>query len=374
MKLHQEDPRLTAYALGELPPEEAAVVARAIAADPALRAAFTETEKTSHSLTETLCGEVQRLQPRQRDAIRRAAREAARQGKIENLSSHRTARKTWMAPLAAAAVIIGGVFLVTLFPKPDGAGGGKTVTANNDPVKGAGIEGQPEPGNVIRLPLKASGNSLSQVTDAIRGENRLPTKDEVRILEILNAFPLRVSGSVALWDGCKLGAEILPSPWKPSGSLVVVEIQGAKDGARALNVEYRAENGAVIGHRLIGAPPTNSDGVANPVSKMQANSRTLLVIEVESRDLRLGSLHWSVEGKEAPSLPLQRDPEREPSDDARFASLICAFGLWLRNEGGGMIDETLVLGVAREVAAGSIVADRYDFLALIDEATKLSDP
>ena len=82
MKLHQEDPRLTAYALGELPPEEAAVVARAIAADPALRAAFTETEKTSHSLTETLCGEVQRLQPRQRDAIRRAAREAARQGKI----------------------------------------------------------------------------------------------------------------------------------------------------------------------------------------------------------------------------------------------------------------------------------------------------
>ena len=39
-----------------------------------------------------------------------------------------------------------------------------------------------------------------------------------------------------------------------------------------------------------------------------------------------------------------------------------------------MIDETLVLGVAREVAAGSIVADRYDFLALIDEATKLSDP
>ncbi len=350
MKLHQEDPRLTAYALGELPPEEAAAVAHAIAVDPALRAAFAETEEMGESLTEALGGKMERLLPRQRDAIRRAAHEAARQGKVEHLSSHRTARKTWMAPLAAAAVIIGGVFLLILFPKPDGAGSGKPVTANNDPVKGGGIEGQPERGNVIRLPLKASGKSLSQVTDAIRGENHLP---------------------VALWDGCKLGAEILPSPWKPSGSLVVVEIQGAKDGARSLSVEYRAEDGVVIAHRLIGYPTSDAAGDANPVSDMEANSCTLLVIEVESRDLRLGSLHWSVGGKEAPPLPLVRDPEREPSDDARFASLICAFGLWLRNEGGDRIDEPLLLGLAREVAAGSLVADRYDFLALIDEATKL---
>lgn len=371
MKLHQEDPRLTAYALGELPPEEAAAVAHAIALDPALRAAFEETEEVSHSLTEALGGEMERLQPRQRDAIRRAAHETARQGKVENLSSHRTARKTWMAPLAAAAVVIGGVFLLTLFPKPDGAGSGKAVTANNDPVKGGGIEGRPDRGNVIRLPLKASGKSLSQVTDAIRGENRLPSRDEVRIPEMLNAFPLKTKGSVALWDGCKLGAEILPSPWKPSGSLVVVEIQGAKESARSLSVEYRAEDGVVIAHRLIGYPTAVAAGDANPVSRMEANSRTLLVIEVESRDLRLGSLHWSVGGKEAPPLPLVRNPEREPSDDACFASLICAFGLWLRNEGGGIIDEPLLLGLAREVAAGSLVADRYDFLALIDEATRL---
>ena len=371
MKLHQEDPRLTAYALGELPPEEAAAVAHAIAVDPALRAAFAETEEMGESLTEALGGKMERLQPRQREAIRRAAHETARQGKVEHLSSHRTARKTWMAPLAAAAVVIGGVFLLTLFPKPDGAGSGKPVTANNDPVKGGGIEGQPERGNVIRLPLKASGKSLSQVTDAIRGENRLPGRDEVRIPEMLNAFPLKTKGSVALWDGCKLGAEILPSPWKPSGSLVVVEIQGAKESARSLSVEYRAEYGVVIAHRLIGYPTAVADGDANPFSRMEANSRTLLVIEVESRDLRLGSLHWSVGRKEAPPLPLVSDPEREPSDDARFASLISAFGLWLRNEGGGRIDEPLLLGLAREVAAGSLVADRYDFLALIDEATKL---
>ena len=373
MKLHQEDPRLTAYALGELPPGEAAAVERAIAADPAMRAAFAETEEIRRGLAEALGGEKERLQPRQRDAIRRAAREAARQGKVEDLSSHRTARRTWMAPLAAAAVIIGGIFLLTLLPKPAGTGGTKPVTANNDPVKGGGLEGQPERGNVIRLPLKASGKSLSQIMDAIRGEKRMPAKGEVRIPEMLNSFPLKANGAVAVWDGCKLGAEIMPSPWKPSGSLVVVEIQGAKEGARELSVEYRAEEGVVIGHRLIGYASGESDRKANTPSKMEANSRMLLVIEVESRDLRLGSLQWSAGGKQAPALPLVREPEREPSDDARFASLVCAFGLWLRGEGGGMIDEEVMLALAREVASDSLVPDRFDFLNLIDEAAKLPE-
>lgn len=373
MKLHKEDPRLTAYALGELPPGEAAEVERAIAADPGLRTAFEETEEIRRGLAEALGGEKERLQPRQRDAIRRAAREAARQGKVEDLSSHRTARRTWMAPLAAAAVIIGGIFLITLFPKPAGTGGTKPVTANNDPVKGGGLEGQPERGNVIRLPLKASGKSLSQIMDAIRGEKRMPAKGEVRIPEMLNSFPLKANGAVAVWDGCKLGAEIMPSPWKPSGSLVIVEVQGAKEGARELSVEYRAEEGVVIGHRLIGYASGESDRKANTPSKMEANSRMLLVIEVESRDLRLGSLQWSAGGKQAPALPLVREPEREPSDDARFASLVCAFGLWLRGEGGGMIDEEVMLALAREVASDSLVADRFDFLNLIDEAAKLPE-
>lgn len=377
MKLHQEDPRLTAYALGELTIEEAAAVERALAADPALREAFSETEEIRQGLVEAFGGEKERLQPRQRDAIRRAAREATRQGKIENLSSHRMARRIWMAPLAAAAVIIGGVFLLTLFPKPNGGGGTKPVTANRDSVEGGGIEQgdvvRPDRSDILHLPLKAAGKSLAQITDAIRGERRLPTKNEVRIPEILNAFPLKADGSVALWDGCKLGAEILPSPWKPSGSLVIVEIQGAKDGSRDLSVEYRAEEGAVIAHRLIGYQTGDSVGKTGPVPKMEANSVMLLVIEVESRDLRLGSLHWKIGGKEAPSIPLVRDPEREPSDDARFAALVSAFGLWLRGEGGGMIDDTLMLGLAREVAAGSLVADRYDFLNLIDEAVKLPE-
>lgn len=373
MKPHQKDTKLTDYALGELPPEEAAAMERAISADPALRAAFVETEDMCKGLVDALGGIKERLQPRQRDTIRRVAHQAARQGEVEILSSHRQARKAWIAPLAAAAVIIGGIFLLTFIQKPADTGGTKPVSANNDPVKGGGLEGPSDQGNVIRLPLKVSGKSLSQIMDAIRGENRMPTKSEVRIPEMLNAFPLRANGSVALWHGCKLGVEILPSPWKPSASLVFVEIQGANDSARGLSVEYHAEEGVVIDHRLIGYPPRKSDSKPNLLSEVDANSRMLLVIEVESRDLRLGSLHGSVGGREVSTLPLVREPEREPSDDARFATLVCAFGLWLRGEGGGMIDDEVMLALAREVASGSMVADRYDFLNLIDEATKLPE-
>ena len=84
------------------------------------------------------------------------------------------------------------------------------------------------------------------------------------------------------------------------------------------------------------------------------------------------------DGGDGSAREMRREGKRarhgeEPSDDARFAALVCAFGLWLRGEGGGMIDEEVMLALAREVASGRMVADRYDFLNLIDEATKLPE-
>ena len=52
-----DDPRLTAYALGELPPDEAAVVAAAVQRDPALQAAVAEIRALAGDLTEVLGAE-----------------------------------------------------------------------------------------------------------------------------------------------------------------------------------------------------------------------------------------------------------------------------------------------------------------------------
>jgi hypothetical protein len=65
------------------------------------------------------------------------------------------------------------------------------------------------------------------------------------------------------------------------------------------------------------------------------------------------------------------DTEREPSMNARFVSLVTAFGLWLRNENSAIIDDALVLGLAREISGGTDSERQYEFLGLVDSAIKL---
>lgn len=373
MKLHHEDPRITAYILGELTPEEALAVEHSVAGDPALRLVLVQAEKEQTQLRELLGGGTDELLPRQRDNIRRAAREAARKGRIESLASHRQARKSWFVPLAAAAAIAVGIFVLTQIPGLKG--GGKGVAGNH--VNGHQPDNVSETANSdgksgsIRLPLRVGMESLAKVSAAVRVAGRMPTPDEVSVPEMLNAFPLKANGAVGLKDGCKLGVEIFPCPWKPSGSLALVEVRGAKDGDRELSVEFRADTGSVIAHRIVGYRPTASDSGTLSASRMNANATMLLIIEVEAKTPHLGELIWSVDGESAPVVPLDRDPAREPSDDARFAALVCGFGLWLRGEDSASLDEPVILGLAREVAADGLVADRYDFLDLVDQAMKL---
>lgn len=374
MKLHQDDPRITAYILGELPPEQALSIEHAAAGDPALRLLLIQAERTQTQLRELLGGGMDELLPRQRDNIRRAAREAARMGKIEQLASHRQAKRSWFVPLAAAAAIASGIFVLTQIP---GIGrGGKGVAGNhvngNRPDKMPDTVSRDGKGNSMKLPLRVGTESLAKVSAAVRVAGRKPTSEEVSIPEMLNAFPLKASGAVALKGGCKLGAEVIPCPWKPSGSLVFVEVRGAKDGERALSVEFRADPESVIDHRIIGYHASSGESGVSASSSMSANAAMLLVIEVNAKAPKLGALVWSVDGSEAPAVPLVIDSEKEPSDDARFAALVCGFGLWLRGEERASLDEAMVLGLAREVAADGLVADRYDFLDLVDQAIKVT--
>ena len=374
MKLHQEDPRITAYILGELPPEEALAIEHAVAGDPALRLLLAQAERTQTQLRDLLGGESDELLPRQRDNIRRAAREAARKGKIEQLASHRQARRSWFVPMAAAAAIASGIFILTQIPGI--RGGGKGVAGNH--VNGNRPDNKPEAvsrddkGNSMRLPLRVGTESLAKVSAAVRVAGRKPSPGEVSIPEMLNAFPLKAGGSVALKDGCKLGTEIISCPWKPSASLVFVEVRGAKDGDRKLSVEFHADADSVIAHKIIGYEASSGQSGASSPSSMSPNAVMLLVIEVNARAPKLGELVWSVDGRAAPAVPLLIDSEKEPSDDARFAALVCGFGLWLRGEERASLDEAMVLGLAREVAADGLVADRYDFLDLVDQAMKVT--
>lgn len=125
MKLSPDDPRLTAYLLGELPPEEAASIRHAIAADPALGLAVAELEHVQRLLNHTLAPEAAALLPRQRQAILNAARDADATGKTTPFPPRRKPAtvRTWAVPLAAAALIALAVFLLIRLP----AGSEKTA-------------------------------------------------------------------------------------------------------------------------------------------------------------------------------------------------------------------------------------------------------
>ena len=56
-RLSPDDPKLTAYALGELDPVEQAAVEAAVRADPALQAAVAELRAFTHDLSGALAGE-----------------------------------------------------------------------------------------------------------------------------------------------------------------------------------------------------------------------------------------------------------------------------------------------------------------------------
>ncbi len=116
MNLHADDPRLSAYLLGELSATESDRVARAIAADPALGLALRELDATRRWLADSLAGPAAELLPQQRHAVLRAARSAdsaAPENGAAVFSPGRPAsRRKLLFSAAAAALITFGAFLL----------------------------------------------------------------------------------------------------------------------------------------------------------------------------------------------------------------------------------------------------------------------
>jgi len=374
MKIEKDDPRLTAYVLGELSSDEVKRFDHAIAKNASLKLVVREIERTQVKLLNSLGTAEDKLLPRHRSAIMRAAREASGSEKVVELRSHKKAFKVWTWPLAAAAVVMASMFIVTLIPAPDHGESGQEVANGSSDTRMeefVALENRGQNRKSIGLPLVAGNKSLSQITNSIRETRSLPSKQEVRIEEMLNAFPLEAKASVALWKGNSLGVEAMKCPWSPSGTLIFVKIRGAKDRSSAIAVEYQIDETSVISSNLLGYEMEENDRVRMPIPhQLSAGTDTLLAILIESRNDRLGKLTWVVDGEAGPEIELIRDMDREISPDSRFGALICGFGLWLRGEKPEMIDDSLILGIAREVAAESLVPDRYDFLELVDQAVK----
>ncbi len=445
MKLHPEDPRLTAWLLGELAAEDAAAIERAVAADPALRLAVGELEKTQRFLVDALApaGKPELL-PRQRDLVLQAARESDRQSAPAGTTAPRGKAAPWLFPLAAAAVLTIAALALLNLPSPDDKSA-KQDLPDTKPDGNPSIEialmpapAPPEPGsgqntprptassslmaaakarsrsleengdlflrkvaeqlaeapvpsgkdlpplvrrasvNAIEhpdlpLPVHAGRASLGWITRSIRGERKLPPANAVRTEEILNHFTLRPGGPASVARGVTLSTESVSCPWKPSSTLLLVSFRGAADTAREVTATYKANPAAVRSYRLLGFSTVAGNPAAKLPSGLPAKSVTSLVIEIEpaSPTANLGTIEWTVAGQPAPIVSLIRQTDTEPSNDARFAALVCTFAHWLTSESGSTIDAELLSALARECASDTLPADRADFLNLINQALSL---
>ena len=150
MKMTPDDPRLSAWLLGELPTDEAERVGRAVEEDPELAKEVRRMRELHAILDHALADPAPGLLPEQVDEIRAAGRMDKPPRGITPLPVKRRSW-TWIIPTAAAAVVCGGLFLITKLPlgRVAAGHGGKTPEVSPD----AG-------GQMAYLPLPGpSGNS-----------------------------------------------------------------------------------------------------------------------------------------------------------------------------------------------------------------------
>jgi hypothetical protein len=424
MKPDPEDPRPTAYLLGEMDADQAAAFELAAAADPDLQAALQDQAALHQNLAKSLAVGTERLTPAQHATILQNARKVDRSSNTISINVQRRRRKPWLVFLATAAAVALAFLILSSFPAGAPRQAAETAPASQTPqdtpnlppadpaLPDAVAETDPvsppaAPAGIptlraresvtvaeaptLQLPVYSGQSSLAAITQAVREERRLPPRESVRLEELLNSFPIRLGGVTAVarvgkspWHpdtresgvtshAATLACETLSCPWKPSAKLLFISIRGNPNDDCEANLVFRPNATHVFRYRLLGYAPVEG-GPAEPMpTRLAAGTAHTLVIEIDPSTAtgELGSLEWTVNGEPAAGIAITRNAGAEPSDDARFAALVCTYAQWLAGEQAGIIDADLLAALAREISSETLPAERAGFLALLDQSLRL---
>ncbi len=340
-KLTDNDPRLTAYALGELSREEAEEVAKLLEAPLTgpLQREVREIDALGVMLTQTLqVGAKEnmtlKLSASQRDAIFRSAKAptAADVG-----STHQSA---WIRPtvvtLAAAAVVTFSFFLlnhidgdgaepgsvagVSFSDLPEdrlsapiqpssaawtsskngslavssqrsgGFGSGEMAHDLLQEDSGDGVVDLVENGwlrradsAVTRLPLACGRASWNVVSDSILRDGALPAKGAIRLEEIVNAFRYATPSDL-IQTYTSAGVELIRCPWSKDRMVALVVVENTHSG----NVQMEAAvtfSSSVKRYRLVGYARAKSAGdnvIAPSTITMGESGQHVAIYEIET--------------------------------------------------------------------------------------------
>ena len=408
MKITPEDPRLSAYLLGELDAAEAVEIERAAAADPALRLALRELERTTACLSGLLAPAApQRLLESQRRAIRRAIAEVDAPPVVLSIPSPRRSLRPVLTGMAAAVVVaiaaiitgqmgksggdgaISDEIALLPMPGPEAAAGPTRVAAGRTvaPAKqveqlakspatyfgeaARRFERAPLPAAEglaatadspplstapsLRLPVVLGTGSAVWVRRWIREKSALPPRDAVRTEELINSISIPTRTHA---EGLEIGIEEIPCPWNPNGKLIAL---GTRATADQSGLEIRWQSDAP--RRVLGSFGQRSD--AGLPTLLPAGRGNLILLEIADATMDPGSLIIRQQSREERiSISALTRPAGE---SARQAVALSVFARWLRGEEG--ITPTML----RDAAQTPGDAVWQDTRRLIEEALDLAE-
>jgi hypothetical protein len=383
MKLTPEDPRLSAWLLGELPAAEAAAVERAVAADPALRLSVEELRRVVRRLEGALATPATGLRPSQREAVLKASRHADAAGKLVEFESAKRGLRPWLATAGAAAAVVlalgvaskvgaprkplagsaGETSEIALLPLPgpQASGGSATAAAGATDTAEAARAGElekaparflenvarelgknplPDPSRLpavkplpplqsasgdIALPVLVGRASFGWTRGWIRERAALPPAEAVRLEELVNEFPLPVTESAD-----RVAHEIMTAPCAWNSRAVLVAATLRAPAGREAEVVWSFEPAPGTRSRVIASP---GSGTARLPDRLPAGHSATVLLEIEPVDgsERLGVLKIDADGQFSGHI-LSR-PDGAAAAPVRRLELVAAFGLWLRQEG-----------------------------------------
>ena len=264
MNAQFDDPKLTAYALGDsLPDEERQAVERLLAESPEACAMVDEMRALRAGLRAEY--DAQRTNTPSRELANIIELSEARR---ETPMARSTTHLPRVAALVVASLAIASIAWFTIRPGERD----RIVTAKSK-ASAPGASGETDPNASLEMEMEGPAGSAAAPRDNPSYEtvrrslraNQLPPKNAVRIEEMVNHFSYRYAASTAnAGDPFAVHLEVASAPWKSAHRLVRIGVKGREvtpgqrptgtvaTTAKDVNLEVEFNPARVAAYRLIG--------------------------------------------------------------------------------------------------------------------------
>ena len=398
MKINLDDPKLTAYALGELDEPERSAVAEAIAGSAEAQAFVKETQQLARMLRGEFGHELQQASAKPRNIMPLPEERAT--WPETRWSSLALAAVVGVGAIVAAVVIVGSggerrvrsadrAERAPLLMEFDLAAESAVAAVSGEPVDGEGGFVSTGAQRVSEFPLRVGTGSYRDVRRYLASGVR-PPSEAVRIEELINRFTYEYSEPTDD-QGFSISIDAAGCPWTPDHRLVRIRVK-ARDAApaaiiaREANIQVTFDPARVTAYRLIGyeAGGRAASG-ASGATDVPAGQRTTALYEIVPTPAEGGA-----DVSAAPLVAAKLTYRRAEADtlasvdssfvgrpqafadappDFRFAAAVAQFGLLLRESTqGANVNFAPVADWARSAAAAAHSAERSEFIALVEQA------